>query len=108
MKEKLKPCPFCGESTHIWHAPEPFEPEYVVHCDKCMVERTGATQEEAIAAWNIRPIEDKLRAKLINVYLRVRKLRKSYPQWVRDWLSNPREDVAWTELNKNGEVVQHE
>ena len=77
---ELKPCPFCGRNTGLrietdastytctgtimhWYA--------TVKCDKCgqsEVVLAGDTEEEAtadaISAWNLRPIEDELRAAL--------------------------------------------
>ena len=61
MREKLKPCPFCGRKPMIqsWHGGKATKKkiscsaEYV---DECAVVPmvTGETKKEAIKAWNTR------------------------------------------------------
>ena len=67
-KITLKPCPFCGEklvhdseyySGPVWKR---LNEAYRVECPKCYAQTTEyQTAEEAIKAWNSRPIEDELR-----------------------------------------------
>lgn len=77
----LKPCPWCGpkgqlrlrteeyckiravstedggeQSSETWHS------HGIACCDRCGVFKTGATEAEAIAAWNERPGETALLA----------------------------------------------
>ena len=61
MSIELKPCPFCGGEA-VLQAID-FEPDYDdlpiwwVRCSSCLAETaefTGATEAEAIAAWNTR------------------------------------------------------
>lgn len=49
--DELRPCPFCGGPARkiIRHKRIPF-----VECEKCVVEQSGTTEAEAIAAWNTR------------------------------------------------------
>lgn len=66
MKKELKPCPFCGcTAEEIYESPDwGFEINYH-HCDDCPVSGHNdqyETAEEAVEAWNTRPIEDALRA----------------------------------------------
>lgn len=77
-KEELKPCPFCGLIRNIrivtshndyTGALTPWRAGVLcAHCGNAEVTLGGETKEDAIAStaliWNIRPIEDELRAAL--------------------------------------------
>jgi len=59
MKEKLKPCPFCGGKAHI------SQKDKMLYCDNCEVCMGGGLfalpLKEAVKAWNTRqPIENKV------------------------------------------------
>lgn len=58
MKEKLKPCPFCG-STRIEFLPQTDHkefPEWRLRCAECTASRTVFTkyQRQRVAEWNYR------------------------------------------------------
>jgi len=64
MSKKLKPCPFCGKKPSIAYG-GPGDPVWYVECEGDEPEHTislqsGGTREEAITAWNTRPVEDAL------------------------------------------------
>lgn len=62
----LKPCPLC-ECTHFykWYDHDVDDFPYSIVCRNGDCQTEGyATAEEAIAAWNTRPIEDALRAEI--------------------------------------------
>ena len=53
--DKPKPCPFCGESEHIWVGYA--SPHYEVRCNNCggaMIDKGARSQEEALKSWNDR------------------------------------------------------
>lgn len=58
MKEKLKPCPFCGGKSWVLKIPNESNKKYVVVCkdDDCgaSLGNYSETREEAINAWNKR------------------------------------------------------
>ena len=58
MKEKLKPCPFCGGEAVMSVTQEG---RYVIECDYCHV-KSYALKEKAVACmmWNSRKIPDDL------------------------------------------------
>ena len=65
MSDELKPCPFCGSPSVTTQARHPRISPYFVECSTC--DAKGARREgheAAIAAWNSRPIEDKLQARI--------------------------------------------
>ena len=61
MSEELKPCPFCGDSAFFY--PDGDKEGHSVMCrgvadPSCALNTFGyATEAEAIAAWNTRPVE---------------------------------------------------
>lgn len=60
---ELKPCPFCGSSPYINHnGRSPFP--HIVGCGGCDIEVEAGGQEEAADIWNLRPVEDELRARI--------------------------------------------
>ena len=62
MSKRLKPCPFCGSPSVTIQARHPSILPYFAECSTC--DARGARREDreaAIAAWNTRPFEDKLR-----------------------------------------------
>lgn len=67
MKE-LKPCPFCGSDAEMHFDRLCGKTIYMVKCsvDKCQCQEMGwhETEDEAIAIWNTRPIEDALRKRV--------------------------------------------
>ena len=63
MSDKLKPCPFCGQ-TPAWLSGGDFF--VVVHNDDCILDNDGDVgylRRTQTDAWNTRPVEDALRAK---------------------------------------------
>ena len=82
-KHELKPCPFCG-NPGIQHVPAPvgIRPEgrfaHRLRCASCGAQDCGEfyTEEAAAAAWNKRPVEDKLRAELAERDETTHKLRE--------------------------------
>lgn len=65
MSEKIKPCPFASvDNTGLYHdlriAVLDTEDYPAVVCSCGAAGATGATPDEAIAAWNCRPREDRL------------------------------------------------
>ena len=65
MSSELKPCPHCGSTRVALQARHPRISPYFVECRTC--DARGARsedREEAIAFWNLRPIEDALRDRI--------------------------------------------
>ena len=61
MSEELKPCPFCGKTQHETDGTDMFN---WISCKCDVVGPGGYHTEDAIRAWNTRPIEDTLRARI--------------------------------------------
>lgn len=56
MKEKLKPCPFCGGKPEIVPVPyEGWECRFRSCCSMISHDRLFKTKQVAIKAWNRRP-----------------------------------------------------
>lgn len=87
MTNEFKPCPFCGtEAELLFSKGESGKKYYWVACKKCNCLQTiFDTPQEAISAWNYRPIED-------NLSEQVEKLKKE-KELLRDAL-----DVVYTFL----------
>ena len=68
MSDKLKPCPFCGAKPHPTTADLLTRPCFYYECENktCHAAEKGwhDTKQEAIDAWNTRPIEDALQARI--------------------------------------------
>lgn len=66
--QKLKPCPFCGQTPNPITAYLSTRPCFYYECEnpKCHAAEKGwhDTKQEAIDAWNQRPIEDDLNAQI--------------------------------------------
>ena len=64
----LKPCPFCGKEPNQKGTELGDRPCFYYECDnpKCCAAEMGwhDTEQEAIDAWNNRPIEDALQARI--------------------------------------------
>lgn len=61
--DTLKPCPFCGNEYIFFPAMFSYpDSDWRMVCDTC--KHWTQDQAEAIAAWNHRPIEDELRARV--------------------------------------------
>ena len=64
----LKPCPFCGKDPNQTTAELGDRPCFYYECEnpKCHAAEMGwhDTEQEAIDAWNTRPIEDALRKEI--------------------------------------------
>jgi len=64
----LKPCPFCGTEPNHMTSELGDRPCFYYECDnpKCGAAEKGwhDTEQEAINAWNTRPIEDALRKEI--------------------------------------------
>lgn len=89
MSDELKPCPFCGEVPDV-NNPATFHREVgdrwarVVCCIEGPEIRSGfytpleEWKDEAIAAWNERPIEDALRARIAELEKKLQDLQLDY------------------------------
>jgi len=68
VSDKLKPCPFCGTKPHPITADLLTRPCFYYECENktCHAAEKGwhDTEQEAIDAWNSRPIEDALQAEI--------------------------------------------
>ena len=69
--EKLKPCPFCGETPELQYyeypdrGPGEADGYYYIQCERpCTNEYSAHAVEKLLKEWNTRPIEDALRAQL--------------------------------------------
>jgi len=64
----LKPCPFCGKEPNQTSTELGDRPCFYYECEnpKCCAAEMGwhDTEQEAIDAWNTRPIEDALRKEI--------------------------------------------
>ena len=61
--KKLKPCPLCEGAAYI--RKREFNNPYCGCCSHCGAESGQfSTREQAVAAWNTRPVEDELLAAL--------------------------------------------
>lgn len=65
--EKLKPCPFCGSSRTCSGETTNDDGDHDAWCCDCGAILSAETEAEAIAKWNHRPIEDRLRTHMRNV-----------------------------------------
>lgn len=98
-KRTLKPCPFCGGSVTLedntdYHRSEVY-PDWLVGCSSCNVGPgmcifvSAATTEQAIAAWNNRPLEAELVARMKEFDDFLRKVEEGQtPDWLegkKDW-----------------------
>lgn len=63
MNNTLLPCPFCGKRAHTGHyrSRHKDDEHYLVMCDYCFARTVGSTPEEAIAAWNRRADDERLK-----------------------------------------------
>ena len=66
MSEELKPCPFCGsDDIDVTYTYIEGGVDYYAECTDCYCRGAWEpTPEKARAAWNSRPIEDKLQARI--------------------------------------------
>ena len=68
MKTELKPCPFCGTKPHPVSADLLTRPCFYYECENktCHAAEKGwhDTEQEAIDAWNRRPIEESLQSSI--------------------------------------------
>ena len=61
--DTLKPCPFCGSKQTIKEIAQDGVPGYMLQHMCCMIRPSWWTiKEEAIKAWNNRPLEDAIEA----------------------------------------------
>jgi len=79
VSEEPKPCPFCGSQPEI-EVGNFGGFNHAVHCESCGTMGIFCrSEEEAIAAWNRRPIEDALNA-LVD-WLRSVVKNEKQPDW---------------------------
>ena len=66
MSEELKPCPFCGsDDIDVTYTYVDDGLDYYAECTDCYCRGAWEpTAAKARAAWNTRPIEDKLQARI--------------------------------------------
>lgn len=77
----LLPCPLCGGDAELWRAhPEHKRTAWIACMAKCsvLVSKEYPTDEDAIAAWNTRPAEDALRARVAELEAEWRTLAKGF------------------------------
>lgn len=93
MSDGLKPCPFCGAGIKVFVFEDMFVFEdtavgkFNACCAGCGAEGAyGKTRQLAIAAWNRRPIEDKLQDRIAKLeWLReVEEVRTTMREWHSD------------------------
>ena len=72
---ELKPCPFCGGKAKCI---EYYGLFHVICCDCYIAGRDRPSIDEAIEAWNIRPIEDALQAENERLKKELADLKKEY------------------------------
>lgn len=87
MSEELKPCPFCGADAVVEHGDASY---WVSPCcpGSCTVELETSwfdTREEAIAAWNTRPVEDALRTRIAELETENERLRAALTPIAEHW-----------------------
>jgi len=90
MNDKLRPCPFCGDKKPNVHQ---CSKQYWVECVVCHANTMiGKNEQLAIRAWNIRPIEDGLRARIAEL--------EAALKWYADranYAENPNADLRYIE-----------
>lgn len=71
MTDKLKPCPLCAGPAEIWRASSVAPAAWVGCMGRCsvLISKEYATDAEAIAAWNHRPLEQELVEALKELHL---------------------------------------
>jgi hypothetical protein len=71
---ELKPCP-CGSQAHA----SEIIGGWMINCltPQCAFEAVRDTSDEAVLAWNARPIEDALRARIAELEVTVSDLRRA-------------------------------
>ncbi|HNX37050.1 MAG TPA: Lar family restriction alleviation protein [Candidatus Cloacimonadota bacterium] len=78
---ELKPCPFCGSKPHHITADLLTRPCFYYECENktCHASEKGwhDTEQEAIDAWNSRPIEDALRSRIVELEAENERLTKA-------------------------------
>ena len=56
-KHDFEPCPFCGNSQHIYYSMVPHHdnyPEFHVTCEKCHARMIGFSEGDVVRKWNTR------------------------------------------------------
>lgn len=94
---ELKACSVCGRDDGIGGGV--WEGEHCIHCLICDVEVRAETQEEAIAKWNRRPIEDKLAARIAELEAE----RDKHKAALSGLVGNCR--PGWQEVNVSEETI---
>ena len=92
----LKPCPFCGKEPNQMTAELGDRPCFYYECEnpKCQAAEMGwhDTEQEAIDAWNTRPIEDALRKEIAQLQADNRSLVEQMNQMA---LKQNQEVIEW-------------
>ena len=77
MSEKLKQCPFCGESVELDYSELPNRKHWFITCECCgMMYQSSISQRKYVKVdWNNRPIEDALRLRIAELEAEVTELK---------------------------------
>ena len=95
MSDELKPCPFCeGVGIVAYDGWSEAGAWACVQCQTCKICTESCLDiSEAVAAWNNRPTEDKLQARIDALeWLReVEKTNRGMDEWHPDWKKRSKE-----------------
>jgi hypothetical protein len=102
MTQVTKPCPHCGGPAQVVYAPA--KDVWYVQCDddeQCPLFDAMGARDTAIAAWNTRPLEDALRARIAE--LEAELASKSMPEWADQYTKAKGIRMFIEEVNRRAE-----
>lgn len=95
MTTELKPCPLCGCRAETLHEPEMIHGPFGCVCTDCDVMTLRHEDEaSAVEAWNTRPDEDVLRARIAELEQAVCVVA-SDKVWSTLWVPNKKARISW-------------